>query len=71
MKQRIIQLCIEITSENYQALFRFLTVDPDEMPAWRIASEYYISVNKLYKLRKQFFILYEKRYKFENCAAGY
>lgn len=68
MKKRIFGLCMEITGEYYQALFRFLTTDPDEMPAWRIASDYYVSVNKLYKLRKEFFIRYEKLYKFENCA---
>ena len=69
MQQRIVQLCIEVSTENYGALFKFLTTDPDEMPAWRIAADNYVPVNKLYKLRKEFFIRYEKKYKYENHIA--
>lgn len=69
MQERIYQLCIEVTSEHYQALFKFLTTDPNDLPAWRISQEYGIPVNNLYKLRKQFYLLYEKKYKFENCKA--
>jgi len=69
VQNRISQLCLEITGEYYQALFKFLTSDPDEIPAWRIAQDYYIPVNRLYKLRKQFFIEYDKRYKYENRIA--
>lgn len=69
VQQRIFQLCLEITSEYYQALFKFLTTDPDDLPAWRIASDYFIPVNNLYKLRKEFFIEFEKRYKYENRIA--
>lgn len=69
MQQRIHQLCLEITSEDYQALFKFLTTDPYEMPAWRIAQNYCVPVNRLYKLRKQFYIEYEKKYKYENNIA--
>ena len=68
MKQRIVQLCIDISAEDYRPLFKFLTTNPDEMPAWRIAGEYFIPVNRLYKLRKEFYIKYESKYKYENCA---
>ena len=68
MQHRIAQLCLEISGEDYAALFKFLTTDPDDMPAWRIASDNFISVNKLYKLRKEFYIRYENKYKYEICA---
>ena len=68
-QEQIYQLCIEITSEDYHALFMFLTTDPNEKPAWQISQDYCIPVNRLYKLRKEFYIEYEKRYKFQNNIA--
>lgn len=68
-QEQIHQLCIEISPEDYQALFEFLTTDPNEKPAWRIAQDSFIPVNRLYKLRKAFYIEYEKRYKFQNNIA--
>ena len=69
IQTRINQLCLELTSEDYQALFKFLTTAPNDVPAWRIAQDYFIPVNRLYKLRKDFYLEYDKRYRYENRIA--
>ena len=62
-REKIVQACIKTTSEYYQPLFKLLTTDTDYYPAWRIANDFFISPNLLYKLRREFYKNWDEEFK--------
>lgn len=53
VRRKILNLCIEVTGEHYQALYAMLTDDTKNVHG--IALEYYISETQLYHYRKKFY----------------
>ena len=53
IQQKILNLCIEIGKEDYQALYEVLTNDNKSILS--VSLEYCINVKKLYKMRKEFY----------------
>ena len=54
-QEKILQLCIEISADYYQALFKMVTTDASTYPVWKIAADYYLDKGLLYKLRRRFY----------------
>jgi len=65
-REKIVQTCLKTSAEYYQPLFKFLTTDTDYYPAWRIASDFFISPNLLYNLRKKFYKNWDNDFKKER-----
>lgn len=62
-QEKILQLCIEISSEHYQALFKMVTTDSSTYPVWKIATDYYLDQGLLYKLRRRFYQRWNEDFK--------
>lgn len=62
-QEKILQLCIEVTADYYQPLFKMVTTDVSLYPAWRIAMDYYMDVGRLYKLRRSFYQKWNEDFK--------
>lgn len=54
IKHRILNTCIEVGGEDYQALYRFLT-DPYVNHVY-ICNTYFMSRSKLFKLKREFYL---------------
>jgi len=52
VQTKILNLCLEIAAEDYQALFDVLTTHKSII---EISLEYFIAEKKIYNLRKQFY----------------
>lgn len=53
IQRKILNLCIEIGKEDYQALYEVLTNDSKSIIS--ISLEYYLNEKKLYRMRKEFY----------------
>lgn len=53
IQQKILNLCIEVSGEHYQALYEVLTNDSKSVLS--VSLEYYISETQLYHYRKKFY----------------
>lgn len=53
IQQKIMNLCIEVAGEDYQALYEAMTNDTLNITG--IALKYYISEKKIYNYRKAFY----------------
>ena len=57
-KNKILNTCMKVGREDYQALYRFLT-DPYVNHVY-ICNEYYISKSKLFKIKKKFYLKFSE-----------
>lgn len=53
VRQKILNLCIEVAGENYKALYEVVSNDKKSISS--ISFEYFLSEKKLYRLRKEFY----------------
>lgn len=53
VQQKILNLCIEIGGEDYNALYELLT--NNNKSVLNISLEYYLNEKKLYQMRKEFY----------------
>lgn len=58
IKKKILNICMEVGGEDYQALYRFLT-DSCVNHVY-ICNKYYISKAKLFKLKKEFYLKFSE-----------
>ena len=52
VQHKIVNACLEVGKDNYQALFEFLTTDHG---AQELALKHYIDATQLYRLRREFY----------------
>lgn len=57
-QEKILNICLEVGGEDYQALYRFLT-DSCVNHVY-ICNEYYISKSRLFKLKKEFYLKFSE-----------
>lgn len=62
-QEKILQLCIEVSADYYQPLFKMVTTDVSTHPVWRIAADYYLDKGLLYKLRRKFYLKWNEDFK--------
>ncbi len=59
IRDKIVDLCIEIAGEDYNALFDVMTNEHESITS--IAMKYYIAETKLYELRNEFYNKWDKK----------